>query len=322
MQDDGKFVPSRSYVKSTEDDPVIHADETGRRLVRSHAEFVLPAGASPMPLTNPNHAVILVNITHKQQRPRFDCPGFRILGAFPDQPTLLKHVNKYYADSECSLWLTGQHEFFVCSSSTERQQDGTFNAAHLTSLRDFHQRLHSQSDFNSTVATASSGETGKSLYARTKQYHKKQQESSATANTASEAKRETTSPLSAAGLLASQQKAVIVTLLDLRDAVLEGEAEPEPAISVLGVFANKEDATFYSQFTAHKQYPMHQIDVVDMYEWLFPHDVNPDDIPEVYADPQLKDIMNGRKESMRDATRYERFMEERKQKGTEEGIEK
>ena len=105
----------------------------------------------------------------------------------------------------------------------------------------------------------------------------------------------------------SQKYAVVIVMRDLRESVLTCVFPPEPLFAVLDVFDNIEDAEFYSRFTATKQYPWCSIDIVDMYQRLFPENKNVEQVREVYADEGLDDIMAGRKDSMNNASKYERW---------------
>jgi hypothetical protein len=163
--------------------------------------------------------------------------------------------------------------------------------------------MQTKSDFDECISDHHKPPAvGQSLYARE---HK--------ANKAKEQKRQNpralhlpeTSQLLANGKLASQSFAVIAVLRDLRNEVLRGEEVPEPAVAVLGTFPDKELASDYAKYTAHREYPGAVIDVVDMYVWLFPEDTRTDDVPEVFGIKHLDDIMSGRKDNIREASAYE-----------------
>ena len=113
--------------------------------------------------------------------------------------------------------------------------------------------------------------------------------------------------LSFSGKIINQSFAVIITLSDIRKVVKAGKAVPEPCIAILDVFESEESAIKYSKSTASKSYPKCDIDIVDMYSWHFPENINPDKIKELYAHKRLDEVMNTRKQNNEIAQDFEQW---------------
>jgi hypothetical protein len=107
-----------------------------------------------------------------------------------------------------------------------------------------------------------------------------------------------------AARLASQRFAVVAFLLDYSEAALNLTTDPKPACCVYAAFSSVEDAEKYIETTASRHETDFHLDVVDMYEWLHPEDVDDEQLTEVYRDPELNRIMNARK---REKQRLEDF---------------
>lgn len=287
--------PSKEYTpppsEPLPEDPVTH-----RRLRETKTDFTVPPGVIPLPLKNDDHALTLLNIAHKNHRPRSRYPGFRILGAFPDTQTMQDHISKYYDNSECSLLAVPTHQLMPIFTSTEKQQDITHVQKHTELLVDLYSKhiAKTDSDFKENINASKGGKVGESLYGKGKA-------KSAVAvdtkfeETVKELKK--TGSLSGSACIAKQNFAVIIIIPDSRPEALSGLIDKEPLLSVLDVFATEDDATKYAKYTASKQYPKCTIDVVDMYAWGFPEHVDTDKIQEVYGSDQLNDIMSGRKDN-------------------------
>lgn len=274
----------------------------GRRIVDSKSEFSPPPAISVLPLQDENQKFFLMNITHHGHRPRSKYPGFRVMGAFPTIENLTSHVQQFFAQSDCSQFATAAHQLMCICTSTERQQDLEYNRCKIDKLVKLHdeEAAARERDFAQNVAERKTGSVGLSRYAK-----KTTEPSDTTFDESSVAGlKQTSSALSASACIAKQNFAVIIVLLDI-------ESVPkEPLVAVLSVFPTEEEAATYAKYTASKQYPKCNIDVVDMYSWCFPENIDTDKIKEVYANDQLDTIMTARKENILQAERYTKWCSE------------
>jgi len=306
---------SQDYAPMPEQ-PILEVDEkTNRRLRQTKTEFNAPANITPLPLRNENHAYILVNVTHRDQRPKNMFPGFRILGAFPDPASVTQHVNQYFKGSDCSMFVTPAHQLMAICSSTDRQQNLDYNKKHIDTLVQLHNDAAEKrdTDFKDNVAQRKTGDLGKSMFAKqhTKKKHvsKRKEIMKEKFDTAIKDLKKT-SVLSSSACIAKQNFAAVIILSDMRNVALTGEKDQEPLLAVLDVFGTEEEATNYAKYTASKQYPKCAIDIVDLYGWCFPENIDTDKIKEVYGSDQLNDIMQGRKDNMNMTDKFEAWCKE------------
>lgn len=111
----------------------------------------------------------------------------------------------------------------------------------------------------------------------------------------------------------SQRFAVVAFLLDYSERVLKLEADPMPAACVYAAFASVDEAEQYIEKTAGRHETQFHLDVVEMYQWLHPEDVDDNQLTEVYRDPELNKIMNARKREKQRLEDFDAFCKDIKQ---------
>jgi hypothetical protein len=97
-------------------------------------------------------------------------------------------------------------------------------------------------------------------------------------------------PLTRDAEVRNQRYAVVSVLLDyesLRDDV----AAVEPGLCVWAAFDTEAEALLYAKKVAAKELPDHDVAVVTMYDWVYPHLMASDKIPYVYRNAELNAIM-------------------------------
>ena len=77
----------------------------------------------------------------------------------------------------------------------------------------------------------------------------------------------------------------------------------QPAIIVWDAFDTEEEATTYAKDSV-KHSDIH-IDVVCMYEWLFPSSINLEEVREEYRDEKLSEIMHTKKTEKKEGRRIQ-----------------
>jgi hypothetical protein len=90
-----------------------------------------------------------------------------------------------------------------------------------------------------------------------------------------------------------QTFAVISILEDITHEAIHGADDAEPAVCVWTAAATPEECTAFCKGVG-KTIPFN-LDVVHMYEFLFPQEVDMDNVQEVYRDEELNNIMAARK---------------------------
>jgi RNAse (barnase) inhibitor barstar len=291
------------------------------------AKFELPEGKKALPLHNEEHAVVLFHLAHQKHRPQHNFPGFRLLGAFPNVPLMREFISRHY-DTErdaCSLWCSATHQLVPITISTSNQKNDDYCRRQVQTVLKLYEQAQKDADteFKCKLDNKAPEEKHSSVYARQRASAQVERKPSAEM-----LQLPKTSVLSQSVAIMGQKFAVVIVLRDIREAVLANISQPEPLFCCLDVFENLEDATFYAKYTASAQYPSNSIDIMDMYQWVFPENVDPDEIKEVYANKKLDDIMAGRKDTTRNAKKYEEWCEKHGHKPEvsdlskqEEGIE-
>jgi hypothetical protein len=251
-------------------------------------------------------------------------------------------LKTYGEKPQISLWISEMHKMNCIMESTERQQMDLVCMEHIGNLIDLHSEWFDkcEADFKQAVAdgctvptTLPSGapsdvSSAQPPSAAPCNLAPEVVAAAATSTTENDATLVSTAsetnqtakvesgdvepePLSQTSRLSGQCHAVVVHLTD--SSVRPEGAPLEPAFAFLGCFATVEDALRYGKFTAAPKYPKCMIDIVDMYEWIFPEHVNFDDIKEIYGNKQLNDLMRGRKESIANAQRFQETMRKKQE---------
>jgi hypothetical protein len=98
----------------------------------------------------------------------------------------------------------------------------------------------------------------------------------------------------------NQRYAVISVLHDY-----EGEGV-EPGFIVWGAFDSEEDALKYNKCVAAKQLKEHDLAIVAMYEWIYPHLINSDQVEQLYRNQELHNIMKNRRLTAKRVSDFQR----------------
>lgn len=103
----------------------------------------------------------------------------------------------------------------------------------------------------------------------------------------------------------NQRYAVMSVLEDY-----DGEGA-EPGFIVWGAFDSEEDALKYNKCVAAKQLKDHDLAIVAMYEWVYPHLMNSDQVEQLYRNQELHNIMKNRRLSTKRVEDFERECQEK-----------
>ena len=254
----------------------------GREVTRQSSVFTPPDGLVPPPLHN-NQNFFLYNLAHEKQTPTCPKPGIRLLGVFETEAEAREMVPE---NPTASYFISPTHKFVPLVSSPESPV-GTA----IATISELHAKLidDNNKDFEDMVEKQRTGVCGKSVLAI-----RKQSERTRIPRTVQTENMRTCPQITGDQCLAGQNLAVITVLQDIRPASLSGEQPLEPLVAVLYVTTTLEDASNYSKYTAAKHYPNNNMYVVDMYKWLFPEDVNFEEIANVeFGNETLNDIAKG-----------------------------
>ena len=241
-----------------------NGDSTARRIERMKSSYIIPEGVSPPPLVGNQHFV-LYNVAHEGQIPFCAKPGIRLMGVFESEEEARSMLP---AGTDVSYFVSPTHKFVPLMSNNETDAEAT-----IAAIIQLHEGLiHANNrDFDEMLSEQRPGVAGKSAAT----IRKESQRTRAPRPAPPEDKpSKACPPANGSQCLAGQSVAVITILHDIRPNSLSGEKALEPLIAVLHATDTVERATQYAKYTATKQYPHNDFFVVDMYKWLFPEDVD------------------------------------------------
>jgi hypothetical protein len=104
----------------------------------------------------------------------------------------------------------------------------------------------------------------------------------------------------------NQRYAVVSVVKDYETAQNGDPVGDEPGVIVWAAFDSEEEALKYNKAIASKKLRDHDLAIVSMYEWLYPHMMNSDKVDQLYRNEELNNIM---KHARTASTRVSEFEE-------------
>ena len=89
----------------------------------------------------------------------------------------------------------------------------------------------------------------------------------------------------------NQRYAVLSVVRDYETAAEGDPTGDEPGVIVWAAFDSEEEAVKYNKAVASKELRDHDLAIVSMYEWLYPHMMNSDKVDQLYRNEELNNIM-------------------------------
>lgn len=273
-----------------------------------------PYTAMPvLPFTDSKQQVVLLNITHRQQIPKSKIPGFRICGAFENVDRLKRHVQSVggpAAFGGANLIKADMHKKFLICTSLDKQQSPTYvlnkideATQRYLKMLDFHAE-----EFKENKENRKQGKTGLSQSEKVKKMSSRKQLLDKKFEEDKEKGAET-GEVSRNAEVRGQSVAVVTILEDKCPPVLNGVEDPEPIVIVWGCFESEAQAKHYIYNTASKYVKDVMLDVVNMYEWVYPTEISKhvDEITEEFRNPSLNKVMNSRKTQKKSVLSYDEW---------------
>jgi len=313
--------PVKKKGSQADEEKAIHAEFSSRYQELSAPSSAPVADGLPNPYAalpvlvfdDPAQQVVLLNIAHRQQIPKSKVPAFRVCGAFESLDKLKRHALACgtAAYGGANLIKADVHKKFLICSSLEKQQNPAYV---LKKIEDLTQRYTEQlqfhaREFEENQKARQQGKTGLSHVDKTRNkvssrkelLDKKFDETKDQGTEAGEVSRNVE--------VRNQAVAVVTIINDTTPAVLNGSEDPEPAVIVWGCFESETLAKHYIYNTGSKFVKDVMLDVVNMYEWVFPTEIQKrvDELTEEYRNPSLNKVMNSRKAQKRAVMSYEEW---------------
>lgn len=266
----------------------------------------------PLPFKSDDQQIFLVNLAHRQQQPRCQVPAFRVLGAFPDKNALMRHVKSVGIENfgGAALHVVEAHKKAVICSTLEKQQNNTYvmnkveeSTKIYTNMLDFHSK-----EFAENRQKKQQGKTGLS------QKEKVAQKTKSSRQLLLEEKfNEFKSKANEAGTVSRMaevrnQSFVVASIIDdMSPAVLKNMEDPEPLVILWQCFDSEAEAKRYIMGTAQEKVRDVSMDIFNMYEWVYPTEINVDVVNEQFRDPRLDKIMKARKRTKANVMNFEQW---------------
>lgn len=291
--------------------------------------------AEPLPSKN-NYKYVLLNKANAGLNPHSKNPAVRILGFFRSREEIDAYVAEAKRNRvDIALTLGDVHmaermKWVLVSNTTTRDRDEIYVTEKINQLKALYykERQTANEDFNRSKKGG--GGSGGKMGATLERQRERQQ-------AAAKKKHQKSSKIEALGLraklpppsaeegkaLSSQKKddsgddyhhlvgtvprslelrrqsyAVVSIMKDYTRPVMRLKDLPEPAVLFIDCFDTVDDAQVYIKDTLAKYIHMMDMDIVEMYEWIYIEAMNPEKLPpeaEMWRDPEQTSIMQHRK---------------------------
>ncbi len=246
-------------------------------------------------------------------------PGVRFFALLPTREECHDHAAEVQAvDPTCSLLITDTHRWDIAVREPARLTDPHYKEGKIRRIAEAHATLRASntSEFRSNVKDHKTG--GKET---TNEETVVSDEMREVRRALHESRweplvkngRRAKTRLPGTLVLDEQRFAVVSFMHDLSPEVVEGDDDPEPAFMVLAAFHSKDECRRYICNVAADHIEDHDMDVVDMCQWLHPETVGlSEQVSTVYRHKELTEIMSQHK---KDACDVDRFKQEQEKMG-------
>jgi hypothetical protein len=270
-------------------------------------------------LSNHGYTFAVVNKAHRGLNPRCKRPGFRILGLFMSEEgdyrnwlDDLREHNQIYVDSadgqtKCKLGALHKLpllKYMLVPKNESRDRDREYTECKIEAIKQTHlEHLEmAKQEFMEHREKRVQGKMGLSLEKQrenAKEKRKREPREKALRRKDAQTREAHGDMKEVARVprmleMRNQNHAIIIVLNDVTSDTLSAKDDPEPAVMVLDTFDTCEDAEKYMNRLKNYVFCMN-LDIVDMYVWHFPEDVDFDKVKEKYRNPEQDKVMSEKK---------------------------
>lgn len=293
---------------------------------------------------------LVVHIAGRGQQPRSDKAGVQLLAAFRTSDQATEYGSKLYAGMpECHVWRVEMCRWFLLCKTTERQSNSAYVLQKIEQLRQLHDKHKQfrQKDFQQNRQQKQKGPLAQSLDQQRmlKRNRRKQRETRASSRlaalremkqaaasgtpsrTPSGAPSGTPAAASSAGvtsggeytgqiptafMVRKQNYAVVSWMKDITPEVMRGSDDMEPACIVWRCFDDYPGAKKWLEEVMCKLVRDYDLEIVDLYEWLYPEHVDREKMQEGFRNKQQEQFMLRRKTDKAEVQDFKHWCEEKK----------
>lgn len=235
--------------------------------------------------------LVLANIGHRNRNPRCDRAAVRILGVFDDLDAAKRHLQDA-GTCDVDVHAAPVGDFFVLMRDPGQDEFGhrqRLLATHKRRLRE-----HTE-EFEANRVAQKAGEI------------RAQRRPNCEPLTIP-ADGEIARSVSRAMEVRMQRFAVVSILGDVEEA---DQDLKQPGVCIYEVFDSEAEAKTYVREVLGKRVLNYNLDVVALYEWLFPTNVDLNQVEEEYRVSELTEIMNHRKKEGQNVEAFRQLCAER-----------
>ena len=109
------------------------------------------------------------------------------------------------------------------------------------------------------------------------------------------------------------QKYAVVSVMQDYEALLAKSLNIEPGVCVWAAFDTESEALLYCKKVASKELKEHDLAIITMYEWAYPHLISSDKVPQLYRNVELNNIMKHARTSRTQVAVFEKDCEDKGQ---------
>ena len=280
----------------------------------------------------------IINKANRTLNPPCKRPAFRVLGFFESETgdfqnwlEDLRDCNQLYTDpkdgqTKCKLGDLHKLpllQYCLIPKTSKRDRDEGYVKQKVEEIKGLHARQNeaSKKEFDAHHERKQTGDLGLSLESQRKQATKvrKDKVGKARAKALEQKEKERAQEREVSREvgrvpkmmeLTRQQCAAIIVLNDVTDPVLASKDDPEPALMLVDCFNSCQEAEEYIDNQLKHHVHSTNIDVVDLYTWHYPEDVDLDEVQEKYRCEEQNLIMREKKLKKKEVEEAESKMNE------------
>lgn len=235
-------------------------------------------------------------------------PGIRILGCFATQEEALQHAKLVQSlDKSCNVQLTACHQWVVAAASPERLADDEKCRAHVAAVLRYYsnEEASNTDEFKTNVKQRRGGTSEPDKDKRRRERLGKEAEEIAQKMYGERGRALTAAvALSRLAEVRGQEFCVVSFLPDRLQPI------PEPVFKVYGCFSSLEDADIYCRNTAGHYVKEHDFDIISMYGYVHPQNVDRDKLQkECFRSQELDAIIRQHKKAPGEVAAFKEWRE-------------
>ena len=296
-------------MKAPDKDAIVQENVRRRTIMDEYSKKPLERArfCDVVPGVTEDPGVCLYNVSHEGRSPvpknKRD-PALRLMGIFRNQTDAVAEAQRMSQGlCEIDYWITPVGQWFMMHVDRQREQ---VEVQTLIEARLEKSRQKREKDFEELKIAHEQKLQSKTSYQKNERALRREAKASEEApqkEAQQEAQKEA-QEVTQKYIKVGQRFAVISVLQDTLQSTRTGLKLPEPLVRVYGAFDSKKKATNFIKDTLAPYIGDYDMDIVDMYSWLHPQSIKPEDVEEQFRDPEINNIMNHAKNEKKNSKAF------------------